>query len=59
MSVSHWLREAGAPLGLRRENDVTLAYRLRWMLTGDTLAVHGHLTTLAPQVLCLTYVDHD
>ncbi len=27
-SVSHWLREAGAPLDLRRENDVTLAYRL-------------------------------
>jgi transcriptional regulator with XRE-family HTH domain len=27
-SASHWLREAGAPLDLRRENDVTLAYRL-------------------------------
>ncbi len=26
--VSHWLRIAGAPLDLRRENDVTLAYRL-------------------------------
>ncbi|MGH3910656.1 MAG: helix-turn-helix domain-containing protein [Pseudonocardiaceae bacterium] len=26
--VSHWLREAGAPLDLRRENDVTLTYRL-------------------------------
>lgn len=27
-SASHYLREAGAPLDLRRENDVTLAYRL-------------------------------
>jgi transcriptional regulator with XRE-family HTH domain len=27
-SASHWLREVGAPLDLRRENDVTLAYRL-------------------------------
>jgi transcriptional regulator with XRE-family HTH domain len=27
-SASHWLREAGAPLDLRRENDITLAYRL-------------------------------
>jgi transcriptional regulator with XRE-family HTH domain len=27
-SVGHWLREAGAPLDLRRENDVTLTYRL-------------------------------
>ncbi|MGH3938122.1 MAG: hypothetical protein ACRDTG_05730 [Pseudonocardiaceae bacterium] len=26
--VSHWLREVGAPLDLRRENDITLAYRL-------------------------------
>jgi len=26
--VSHWLRIAGAPLDLRRENDVTLAYQL-------------------------------
>ena len=26
--VSHWLRIAGAPLDLRRENDVTLAYHL-------------------------------
>jgi transcriptional regulator with XRE-family HTH domain len=26
--VSHWLREAGAPLDLRRENDVTLTYQL-------------------------------
>ncbi|MGH3825128.1 MAG: helix-turn-helix domain-containing protein [Pseudonocardiaceae bacterium] len=26
--VSHWLRIAGAPLDLRRDNDVTLAYRL-------------------------------
>ena len=27
-SASHWLREAGAPLDLRRENDVSLTYRL-------------------------------
>lgn len=26
--VGHWLREVGAPLDLRRENDVILAYRL-------------------------------
>jgi len=26
--VSHWLRIAGAPLDLRRDNDVTLAYQL-------------------------------
>jgi hypothetical protein len=26
--VSHWLREAGAPLDLHRENDITLAYQL-------------------------------
>jgi transcriptional regulator with XRE-family HTH domain len=26
--VSHWLREAGAPLDLRRENDITLTYQL-------------------------------
>ncbi len=29
------------------------------MLTGSTLAVHGHLTTLALRVLCLAYVDHE
>jgi DNA-binding Xre family transcriptional regulator len=27
-AVSHWLREVGAPLDLRRENDITLTYRL-------------------------------
>ncbi|MBV9139403.1 MAG: helix-turn-helix transcriptional regulator [Pseudonocardiales bacterium] len=27
-TVSHWLRIAGAPLDLRRENDVTLGYQL-------------------------------
>jgi hypothetical protein len=27
------------------------------MLTDNTLAVHGHLSTLALRVLCLTYVD--
>ncbi len=26
--VSHWLREVGAPLDLRRENDITLTYQL-------------------------------
>ncbi|MGH3931255.1 MAG: hypothetical protein ACRDTF_14915 [Pseudonocardiaceae bacterium] len=27
-AVSHWLREVGAPLDLRHENDVTLTYHL-------------------------------
>jgi len=27
-AVSHWLREVSAPLDLRRENDITLTYRL-------------------------------
>ncbi len=59
--VSHWLREAGAPIDLRRENDITLAYRLaEWR---DTPAALGLATygatrvTLAAGAFDLAAVD--
>jgi hypothetical protein len=47
--VSHWLRIAGAPLDLRRDNDVTLAYQLAERR--DTPTVLGLVASRASQVI--------